>query len=190
MTKSDLGKLFAKDTGLSLEKGINAAKNNTSRFKQWLARHPEYVPDGNGTGNRGLELIDPGDNINEILEANWNAITEIHTQISLAIQSDPKELKNLTGGLKDLQQAYVQMSEIKKANEDRARSVIKRDYVETIVGETLPKLRTALDELRTNIKQLLPPEVRATFEEAFRSSMVPYTEAVQDAIDNLNEYLE
>lgn len=190
MTRNEIAQIFAEDKGWEISRAESAVKNRTKAFTTWLAIHPEYKVDGLGRGSRGLDNVELGAGVDEVIQNNWDSIQDIQREIRISITNDPANLKTLTGALKDLQAAYIQMSEIKQRNEDRKGQVIRRDYVEGIVSEVFPKLKVALDEMRTNIKQLLPPEMRAHFEDAYRKSINAYTELLQGAVESLNTYLK
>lgn len=189
MTRVEAAQIWAQESGWDEVKCLNGIKMNTKAWRNFKAKHPEIIIQRAGSSG-SLDVTDARDGITFMLESNWQSIQALQEQVSVSIIENPNQLKALTGALKDLQGAYIQLSEIKKRSEDRNQEVIKREAVEGIVNEVFPQLRTALDEMHTNVKLILPPNMRAEYEKAFQASVGPYQELLETALDTLNDYLE
>lgn len=91
--------------------------------------------------------------------------------------------------MKDLQQSYIQLSEIKQRDEDRRNAVIHKQQVESIINNTLPKLKQSINDMTTTIKQLLPPDMRAAYESAYQQALPRWGDIVQECIDEINDLI-
>lgn len=189
MRVADVANMMARDLGLTPQRCSTMIRDRSKRYIEWLRQHPDVVIDSAGRRNR-LEKINAGEGVEKLVAQQWSTIQQIQEAIEASIRDEQtQKLRTLISAMKDAQQNYIQMVEIQTRQEDREQRVIKKDNVEAIIADVFPIIKDAISDQMTSIKQMLPPETRPLFEEAYQSSLDAYTPAINEAIDKLNALL-
>lgn len=125
MTKKELAEMLSKEEGISQQYALDLIGTNNKQWIDFAKRHGLKVDQR--TGNQYITIAKAGKDIESLLEQNWNSIKGVNEAIASGLEQGRfSNLKSLSSTLKDLQGAYLQLSEIKQRTEDREGSIIKR----------------------------------------------------------------
>lgn len=188
MTKKELAEMLSKEEGISQGYALDLVGTNNKQWLDFAKRHGLKVDQR--TGQQYIKIAKAGKGVDALLEQNWNSIKGVNDAITSNIDGGRYgSLKSLSSALKDLQGAYLQLSEIKQRTEDREGSIIKRQAVESILQECLPQLKQALNDLFGKIRLDMPADYRTEFEVLYNRYMPDYARYVQEAIERINKLL-